>query len=505
MPKAIWILNDQCNLNNSALQQAELGDIIMMAESYHDLDIAYAHQKRTAFILAVNRTFAEMLRNRHHRVHYIQFNQTDSRGQLQLLIAHTLELQINKVILMMPKDFYHREILSHTYNLDISFTKDSNLISDESIERKAFMNNAFRMEKFYQSVRKKTGLLMQDGLPVGGQFNFDRQNQNRLNRIPQPIKRIRHTKSNLLKGVLADVKQIFSHQLGQLEPFHFAITASQAQIEMRQFINDILPEFGYYQDNIVLEDAYLYHSLLSTYLNIGLLNPLELCLKVQDSYQQKHCSIASAEGFIRQVLGWREYMFYRYISLMPQLEQMNKMNAHHPLPSFYWTAQTKMKCLANAVQNSLTHAYAHHIKRLMVLANFANLAQIDPYQVHQWFLGIYADAYSWVEMPNTLGMGLYADGGTIASKPYISSAAYIQRMSNACQHCSYHSKDLLGDQACPFNALYWNYIKTHQTLFKNNPRMTMMIASYQKFSEEKKTAIDHQVASIFERLDQSSL
>lgn len=505
MTRAIWILNDQCDLNNTALKRATPDDLIFMAESFHDLDGAFAHQKRTAFILAVNRSFSQTLTTLDYRVHVVPFQAAGSKSQLELLIELTRLHRVTEVLLMTPKDVVHREIVKEIHDFTVTLLRDSNLISDERIEITAFKERSFRMERFYQSMRKKTGLLMQNGLPIEGQFNFDQANQNGLKQIPQPIKRIRHPKSEVLNNVLLDVKMHFSHQLGQLEPFHFAITAAEAQIEQQQFIDEILPLFGHYQDNIVLEDAYLYHSLLSAYLNIGLLDPFALCQKVQTAYLEGRCSIASAEGFIRQVLGWREYIFYQYQVLMPHLEHMNFLKAQRPLPSFYWTAKNNMRCIENAVQNTLTHAYAHHIQRLMVLANFANLAQIDPFQVHQWFLGVYADAYAWVEMPNTLGMGLYADGGRIASKPYVSSAAYLHKMSNACESCAYRYKELLGEKACPFNALYWDYIRRHQSEFVSNPRMTMMVATYQKFNNDKKEAINQQAKWIFQLLDRSLL
>lgn len=499
MRKAIWILNDQCDEFNTALSSYKDGDVVLMAESFPELNLKFGHQKRTAFILAVNRQFATQLRNKHININYLEYEVHSHLNQIERLVQKTLELGYGEVILTRPKDMHQRSAIQ-SLPLSITYTRDNNLISDEEIELPVFKSKNIRMERFYQAMRQKTGLLMLDQSLISGQYNYDKQNKQSLKQLPNKHHRPSFKKTDLLNHVLALVKRDFKHQLGTLDAFYFSITREQALVELNYFAEFILPTFGQYQDNIVLEDAYLSHSLLSAYLNIGLLNPLEVCLRAEQTYHQGLASIETTEGFIRQILGWREYMFYQYLNQMPQLETSNALHAHNPLPAFYWTAKTEMNCLKNMIESTLKDAYANHIQRLMLGTNFALLAEIEPYQVHEWYLGVFADAWAWVEMPNTIGMGLYAEGGKIASKPYISSAAYIHRMSNACSSCTYKHSELLGEYACPFNALYWNHIAKHQALYLKNPRMAMMVRNYLKFDEVKKQDIALQAASIFDRM-----
>lgn len=499
MRKAIWILNDQCDACNTALASYADGDVVLMAESYGELNLKFAHKKRTAFILAVNRQFATHLKNKNFNIIYLEYEVHSALNQIERLLQKTLELGYGEVFLTHPKDTHQRSLLQ-SLPLSITLTRDNNLISDEEIELPVFKTKNIRMERFYQAMRQKTGILMANQDPIGGQYNYDKQNQQSLKQVPPKHHRPSFKQTDLLRHVLEVVERDFKHQLGTLDTFYFSITRQQAKIELNYFADVILASFGQYQDNIVLDDAYLSHSLLSAYLNIGLLNPLEVCLRAEQAFHQGLASIETTEGFIRQILGWREYMFYQYLSQMPQLATSNTLNAHKPLPSFYWTAKTEMNCLKNMVESTLKDAYANHIQRLMLGTNFALLAEIEPYQVHAWYLGVFADAWAWVEMPNTIGMGLYADGGKIASKPYISSAAYINRMSNACSLCSYKYNELLGEHACPFNALYWHHIAKHQVLYLKNPRMSMMVRNYLKFDEVKKQNIALQTTSIFERM-----
>lgn len=509
MPKAIWILFDQCDLDHKALRCYTVGDVVFMAESVRELDLPYSHQKKTAFILAVFRTFAQLLRDQGKQVVYQHFSAAQADlNQIELLTQLTLANDLREVVLMTPKSLQHRQsvdALKARNTFELTLTRDSNLISDETQMRPWFAAKSFRMETFYQRMRKQTGLLMEGDQPIGGQFNFDKANQQALKKLPPRYPRLNFPKSDLLIEVLSDVSRHFSHQLGHCDRFYFSLTAEQAEKELDHFIQHILPDFGRYQDNMISGDAYVAHSLLSAYLNVGLLNPLKVCQAAERAYFQQRASIETVEGFIRQILGWREYMYYKYLTLMPALEQANHLAAHRPLPAFYWTGQTRMRCLAQAVADTLEHAYSHHIQRLMITANFATLAQIDPYQVHQWYLGVYADAWDWVEIPNTIGMGLYADGGQIGSKPYISSAAYIAKMSNFCPACAYDAKILAGEHACPFNALYWQFIATHQDKLINNSRMAMIVKSYQKFDPARQVAITEQAGQIFQKLDAGSL
>ncbi|NCA99221.1 MAG: cryptochrome/photolyase family protein [Clostridia bacterium] len=510
LAKAIWILNDQCSVTNSSLAAWQDGDLVLMAESKKELDLPFAHQKKTAFILGVNRTFAQTLTREGKPVVYLDFRQSQPDWtQIEQLTRLTLDRQLTEVWLMRPKSWSQRqelELLANSGGFQFTFTRDTNLISDEAVMQPWFAAKSFRMETFYQKMRRQTGLLMDiSGQPVGGQFNFDKANQQALKQAPAKHPRLSFKKSPLLLEVLQEVQRYFPHQLGSCDSFYFSLTSEQARRELDHFVAHILPTFGQYQDNLILGDPYVSHSLLSAYINVGLLDPMEVCQAAELAYFRNQASIETVEGFIRQILGWREYMFYKYLTLMPGLESANHLHAHRPLPAFYWTGQTHMRCLAQAITDTLEHAYSHHIQRLMITANFATLAQINPHQVHQWYLGVYADAWDWVEIPNTIGMGLFADGGKIASKPYVSSAAYLRKMSNACRTCPYDPKALAGANACPFNALYWHFIATHQATLQHNTRMAMIVQSYRKFAPEKQAAIAGQAKAIFARLDAGQL
>lgn len=509
MAKAIWILNDQCSLTNSALASWQDEDLIFMVESRKELDLPFTHQKKTAFILAVNRTFAQTLTSQGKHVVYLDvLHSQHGWTQIEQLAALTKEYHLTEVWLMRPKSWAQRHELAQLEKsglFQITLTRDTNLISDEAAMQPWFAAKSFRMETFYQKMRRQTGLLMDGAEPIGGSYNFDKANQQVLKKVPAKLPRLSFKKSALLLAVIADVQRHFPHQLGSCDPFYFSLTPEQARRELDHFIMHILPTFGQYQDNLILGDPYVSHSLLSAYINIGLLDPLEVCRAAEGAFFRHEASIETVEGFIRQILGWREYMFYKYLTLMPGLETANHLQAHRPLPASYWTGRTRMRCLAQAIADTLEHAYSHHIQRLMVTANFATLAHIAPHQVHQWYLGVYADAWEWVEIPNTIGMGLFADGGNIASKPYVSSAAYLNKMSNACGACPYDPKALAGENACPFNALYWHFIATHQDTLQHNTRMAMIVQSYRKFDPEKQATIARQADAIFMKLEAGEL
>jgi deoxyribodipyrimidine photolyase-related protein len=363
-----------------------------------------------------------------------------------------------------------------------------------------------RMEFFYREMRKKYGLLMEaDGTPTGGAWNYDKENRKPPKSGMQIPPRLRHAHSAIAKEVIALVKEHFSHHFGVLEPFNFALTRAQACLELDHFIANLLPHFGDYQDAMLAGEPYLYHSLISSYLNAGLLLPLEICQKAENAYRTGKAPLNAVEGFIRQILGWREYIRGIYWHFMPDYAERNALNATRNLPEFYWTAKTGMFCLAEAVRHTRDHAYAHHIQRLMITGNFALLSGLDVKQVQAWYLAVYADAYAWVEMPNTLGMALFGDGGVVASKPYAASGKYIQRMSNYCTHCAYDPEETLGEKACPFNALYWDFIARHAKMLRTNQRMSYVLAAWDKFTPEKQKAIRAQATRIFQKMADNAL
>jgi deoxyribodipyrimidine photolyase-related protein len=300
--------------------------------------------------------------------------------------------------------------------------------------------------------------------------------------------------------VLALVEARFGNYFGDLEPFWYAVTRADAESAFTAFVKNALPHFGDYQDAMLTGEPYLYHSVIAQYLNCGLLDPLRICQEIEAAYRAGHAPLNAAEGFIRQVIGWREYVRGIYWLKMPGYERSNFFGHTRALPDFYWTADTKMACIKAAVTQTREQAYAHHIQRLMVTGNFAMLAGIDPHALHEWYLSVYADAYEWVELPNTVGMSQFADGGFLASKPYAASGAYINRMSNYCGTCAYDVKQRTGPKACPFNALYWDFISRHRSTIGGNPRMAQMVRTYDNFGEEEQQRIAESAATILHSL-----
>ena len=351
-------------------------------------------------------------------------------------------------------------------------------------------------------MRQKHDILMESpGRPIGGAWNYDEQNRKNANHIQAFPSRLVHPIDEVTSEILSLVEKEFSNHFGQLLPFNFAVTPEQALCEANYFIEHCLVYFGDYQDAMRSNEANLYHSRLSFYLNVGLLLPLELCRMAEEAFKQKRAPLNAVEGFIRQILGWREYVRGIYWLLMPQYADRNYFNASRPLPGLYWGQETQMFCMKEVVRQTQVEAYSHHIQRLMITGNFALLAGLNPKEVCEWYLAVYADAYEWVELPNTLGMALYADGGMMASKPYAASGKYIQKMSNFCKSCTYNPSDVVGENACPFNSLYWNFIDQHQDRLKNNSRLHYAYLNWDKMDQEKKKNILVRAAQVLTALD----
>ena len=299
----------------------------------------------------------------------------------------------------------------------------------------------------------------------------------------------------ITREVLALVAARFGNHFGDLEPFWFAVTRADAEAAFAAFVATALPKFGDYQDAMLAGEPFLYHAVIAPYLNCGLLDPLVVCRQVEIEWQAGRVPLNAAEGFIRQIIGWREYVRGIYWLKMPGYERSNFLGHTRPLPGFYWTGETEMACVRAAVTQTREQAYAHHIQRLMITGNFALLAGIDPHELHEWYLAVYADAYEWVELPNTVGMSQFADGGLLASKPYAASGAYIDRMSDYCGGCAYEVKQRTGPRACPFNALYWDFISRHRDRIGRNPRMAQMVRTYDKFADAEKGRIADSAAA----------
>jgi deoxyribodipyrimidine photolyase-related protein len=390
------------------------------------------------------------------------------------------------------------------FSLPVTIHEDDRfLCSHVAFDTWAAARKQLRMEFFYRDMRRKTGLLMTDtGKPEGGEWNYDADNRKPPPRrdllMPQPI---RFRPDAITQDVLALVADRFAEHIGSLSHFHFAVTHEDALRQQRRFLDEALPRFGDYQDAMLTDEPFLWHSILSPYINAGLLDPLALCGDVEARYRAGKVPLNAAEGFIRQIIGWREYVRGIYWHEGADYARRNALGAKRPLPGFYWTGETDMHCMAQAIGQTIDHAYAHHIQRLMITGNFALLAGIDPHAVHIWYLEVYADAYEWVELPNTLGMSQFADGGLLGSKPYAASGAYINRMSDYCASCRYDVKQRVGADACPFNALYWDFLARNERALGGNVRLAMPYRNWAKMAEDDRAAIRDQAARFLESLD----
>jgi deoxyribodipyrimidine photolyase-related protein len=333
---------------------------------------------------------------------------------------------------------------------------------------------------------------MEGDQPMGGQWNFDRENRKAIPKGVAIPNWKRFEPDPITREVMELVRVRFSDHFGELNSFGWAVTRREALIALEDFLQYSLPSFGDYQDAMKQGEDSLFHSTLSPYFNLGLLSPREVCEAALQAYQNGKAGLAAVEGFIRQILGWREFMRGVYWMKMPEYRNSNYFQATQPLPDFYWNGETELQCLLEAIVATRRNAYAHHIQRLMLTGNFALLSGIYPAEVEDWYLSVYADAYEWVEMPNTLGMGLYADGGMVASKPYAASGAYINRMSDYCQNCVYDPDIKLGERACPFNYLYWNFMMENEERLKSNPRMAMPYRTLARMPEEHRDQIRNQ-------------
>jgi deoxyribodipyrimidine photolyase-related protein len=362
------------------------------------------------------------------------------------------------------------------------------MCSRERFARWAGDKKQLRMEFFYREMRRETGLLMNGADPEGGAWNYDAENRKPLPKSLTVPPRRRFGPDAVTREVMELVERRFPAHFGTLDAFGWPVTRDEALSALDDFILNGLPFFGDWQDAMKSGEAFLFHSLIAPALNIGLLTPREVCDRAQAEWTSGRAPLNAVEGFIRQILGWREYVRGLYFLKMPGYAATNALEAHRPLPAFYWTAETPMRCISEVVAFTRDHAYSHHIQRLMVTGNFALLAGLAPAEVEEWYLAVYADAFDWVELPNTHGMALYADGGVMASKPYAASGAYIDRMSDFCGKCAFDVKKKSGEGACPFNVLYWPFLIRNEARLKNNPRMAMPYRNLAKWSDADKAA-----------------
>ncbi|ALR23162.1 cryptochrome/photolyase family protein [Sphingobium baderi] len=508
MTVIIPILGDQLSHELASLRGVNPADaVILMMEVMEEATYVRHHKRKIALIFSAMRHFAEELREAGWSVDYIAIDDAENSGSFTGEVRRAVARHRASAIRMVESGEWRVKVMidgwAATFGIPVKVLTDDRFLCDIlEFQTWAQARNDLVMEFFYREMRRKTGLLMtDDGKPEGGQWNLDKENRAPPKRglnYPEPM---HFTPDEITLDVIALVEDRFGAHFGILDKFALPVTAAQARRALGHFIRTALPDFGTYQDAMVTGQDWLYHSWLSPALNLGLLLPLEIAQAAADAYARGDVPLNAAEGFIRQIIGWREYVRGYYWLEMPDVADANALQATRPLPEFYWTGKTDMLCLAEAIRNTHDHAYAHHIQRLMVLGNFAMLAGVRPQEVADWFLVVYADAFEWVELPNVLGMSQHADGGRLATKPYAGGGAYIDRMSDHCGSCRYDVKKKTGYGACPFNALYWDFLARHEQRFRRNRRMVNMYANWDRMKPEVRDAYRNSAAEFLETLE----
>ncbi len=505
----ILILGDQLTPAISSLKGADPArDLILMCEVNAEATYVPHHKKKIAFLFSAMRHFTVELETLGWRVDYRRLDDDDNRGSFAGEVERAVQIyKPQRLIVTEPGEWRVLDDMKtwqRRFGMPFEIRPDARFIcSGEEFAAWAKGRKDLRMEYFYREMRRKTGLLMNGKEPEGGKWNFDKENRKpaKADLFMPATHRVKPDKTT--RTVLDLVAKSFLHHFGDLEPFWFATTRRDAEQAISHFVAHALPRFGDFQDAMLKSEKFLYHSVLSMYLNCGLLDALDICRKAEAAYRAGSVPLNAAEGFIRQIIGWREYVRGVYWLKMPGYANENFFNHTRPLPDFYWTGETDMACLSAAITQTKEEAYAHHIQRLMVTGNFALLAGVSPQELHEWYLIVYADAFEWVELPNTIGMSQFADGGILASKPYVASGAYIDRMSDYCGSCRFNVKERTGPKACPFNALYWNFLSRHQRKLDGSPRMAQMYRTYEKFDDAEKQRIKQSAAAFLGALKPS--
>ena len=531
----VLILGDQLDESSSAFDGFDPAqDRVLMVEAFEESTHVWSHKIRTALFLSSMRHFAESLTARGWQVDY---RALDSHGDKTLadgLLAAIAEHQPQAVIGVEPGDLRVRQQIESaikseaasvgymrataqkdakkapkTDNLTgfLTWREDKHFLCSLPQFRKwAGTSSSLRMEFFYRTMRKQYKVLVEgkaNDEPVGGQWNFDADNRKSFGKAgPQNVpKAIEYKPDAITQDVIKLVNTHFAAHPGQLDDFNWPVTRTQALVALKDFIDKRLPQFGPHEDAMWTNLDFGWHSLLSSSLNLKLLNPLEVVLAAEAAYKKHDLDLASVEGFIRQILGWREFMRGVYFLDMPELKTANHYGHANALPKWYWTGDTQMNCMKQCIGQTLKNGYSHHIQRLMVTGMFGVTAEISPQQVCDWYLAVYVDAVEWVELPNTAGMALFANGGRFTSKPYVASGAYVKRMSNYCSGCKYEPETRVGANACPMTTLYWNFLDKHEASFAGNPRTALMVKNLQRMTPELRAQVRERAGEMLADLD----
>jgi deoxyribodipyrimidine photolyase-related protein len=504
----IVVLGDQLDPDAAAFDGFDAGrDAVWMAEVAEESTHVWSSKPRTVMFLAAMRHFELALRGAGRPLHYCRLDAPGNGGSLGAqLQADVVRLRPGRLVMTEPGDWRVLQTIravAQACDLPLEIREDRHfLCSVREFAAHAGARKALRMEYFYREQRRRHDVLMQHdergASPAGGQWNFDADNREPFGAggpgaVPA---RTCFEPDAITRQVIALVGTRFASHPGQLESFAWPVTRAQALQSLEAFVRERLPLFGRYQDAMWPGDPWLYHSHLSASLNLKLLNPREVVAAAEAAHRDGHAPLASVEGFIRQILGWREYVRGIYWTQMPQYLDRNALGADEDLPPWYWTGATDMACLRDALEQTLTHGYANHIQRLMVTGLYALMLGVQPRQVHAWYLAVYVDAVEWAELPNTLGMSQFADGGVMGSKPYIATGKYIQRMSPHCRSCRYDPAQRTGDRACPFTTLYWDFLMRHEAEMARNPRMALQVKNVVRLTSVQRQAVAERAAAI---------
>lgn len=503
------ILGDQLNQEHPWFDVIDETELFVMMEVRSETDYVNHHIQKVVAIFDAMRKFAEGLIAKGHQVKYFKINDLDNQQTFtNNLIALANQYSVQEIHYQLPDEFRLDEelkSLSEKIGLPVIASDSHHFLTSRDELKDLFEGKkTFLMETFYRKMRIKHQILVDSAnQPIGGKWNFDQDNRKKVPKNHHILSTQLKTKN--CSEVYDDILKAEIETIGNIIPtqFHWTTTRTEAIELLEEFVEKALPLFGTLQDAMTEKHWYLYHSRLSFAMNIKLISPMEVIRRVEKAYydEPERYELNQIEGFIRQILGWREYMRGIYWAKMPEYATLNFFNHERKLPSWFWTGETKMNCLKHAINQSLEQAYAHHIQRLMVTGNFALLAGIHPDEVDRWYLGIYIDAFEWVEITNTRGMSQYADGGIVGSKPYVSSASYIDKMSDYCQNCHYKKDLKIGEGACPFNSLYWNFYDAHQEKLKSNPRIGMMLNVWNKMNSDQKSDLLQQAAYYLDKIE----
>lgn len=497
----ILVFGDQLNHDSAVFDDFDAQqDIVWMAEVDHEASYVPSHKLRLAYFFSCMRHYRDELLDQGKQVIYHELKadaRKDSGKTFQELLTQAVrQVKPQRLVAVMPGD--HRvlqevQTVAKEWQIELEMRQDRHFLTTlDEFASWAKGRKQLVLESFYRKIRKERQVLLtKEGKPIGGEWNFDKDNRETFGKQgPGQLPELKTLKPDrITKQVIELVQSRYKNHPGRLDNFTLPVTRKQALAFLDDFIEHRLPRFGQYEDAMWEDEAFLYHSRLSAMLNLKLLNPQECIGLAVDAYENGQAPINSVEGFVRQILGWREYVKGIYWHHMPDYVEMNALEHTGEVPDFFWTGETEMKCIAQSMKHVLDHAYAHHIHRLMVLGLWALLSGVHPRKFHDWHMAMYLDAIDWVSLPNTLGMSQWGDGGIMATKPYCATGQYIQRMGNFCQDCRFNPKKATGEDACPFTTLYWHFLHRHQEKLQSNQRMAFQMRNLQRKSKEELQAI----------------